>query len=274
MHEEHWVMKLTDLAILPKVGRDETILGTLEAHLNGFIYTASGHPMKVGTKETKDIQFYLVPTPQGQVRSDEKDEQTRDSSRNEDLKNFVHKAQEAQRTCGSRLPYSIPIRFQALEECEFYGASSTGASVIFAVAKFSLVVLEETPFLVIPFEDIEIVNLAHLGPGKIDMTAVFGDFKHDVLEIRSIPLEFLTSIKHRLNSAGYVKYYVNNKSLNWSSLVKEIAEFRKRFLDSGGWDSLCLEDSLTLAYYPSAYYEQLASYARYEKYKNTPFVSG
>lgn len=66
-----------------------------------------------------------------------------------------------------------------------------------------------------------------------------------------------------------MKYYVNDKSLDWNLLVKEIAEFPKRFVDSGGWDSLCLEeDSLTLAYYPSAYQEQFESDALYEKYKD------
>ncbi|KAI3920525.1 hypothetical protein MKX01_000864 [Papaver californicum] len=35
MHEEHRVIKLTDVTILPKVG--ETVLGTLEAHVNGYI---------------------------------------------------------------------------------------------------------------------------------------------------------------------------------------------------------------------------------------------
>ncbi|XP_026398630.1 FACT complex subunit SPT16-like [Papaver somniferum] len=274
---------------LELVGGDETIHGTLEAYLNGFIYTTSGihmvfmhrnigeyfmqlgdkmmppllqfrlkHPIMVGTKETKDIQFQLVPTPLGQVRSDkdsEKHEQFRDISRNDYLKNFVDKAQEVQKIFRSMAYH--PINFQALEECEFYGAFPTGASAIFAVTNFSLVVLEETPFVVIPLiEDIEIVNLAQLEVGKIYMTVVFEYFKRDVLEIHSIPLEFLTRIKHRLNFA-FVKYYVNNKSLNWNSTVKEITEFPKKFIDSGGWDSLGLEDSLTLAYYPSAYQEQL-----------------
>ncbi|MCL7042428.1 hypothetical protein MKW94_011502 [Papaver nudicaule] len=268
MHEEHRVIKLTDVEILPNAGK--TILGILEAHVNGFIYTASNFRMvfmhanlemffmRLGDKMmppllqfhlehsvTKDIQFCLVPSPLGQVRY-EKDNQIRNSSRNEDLKNFVQKVQQEPQSWGSKLP----IHFYDLEEFKFCGAFPTGASATCALTVSALVMLEETPFVVFPLLDIEIVNLAQLGPETVDMTVVFKDIKRDVLEIRLVPLKFLTGIKHRLNFGG-VKYYVNSKSLDWSMLVKDIREFPKKFIDSGGWGSsnLELEDSRTLAYY-------------------------
>ncbi|XP_026434653.1 FACT complex subunit SPT16-like [Papaver somniferum] len=226
MHEEH------------KVG--ETVVGTLEAHVNGFIYTASSfhqvfmhanlesyfmrlggkmmppllqfhlqQPVIVETKETKDIQFYLVTSDKN---ADNKDKHTMSSIRNEDLENFVHKVQQEPQSRGSKIPiYFNPLDEFELDEFEFSGAFPAGASTIISLTFYALE--KETPFAVVLLSDIEIVNLAKLGPESIDMTVVFEDFKRDVLQIRSIPLKFLTGIKERLHSMG-VKYYVNSKSLD------------------------------------------------------------
>lgn len=164
------------------------------------------------------------------------------NSRNEDLKNFVHEVQQRPQSCDSVLH----IHFHALEELEFSGDVSTP----FALTYGALVLLKKVPFSVILVQDIEIVNLARLEHERIDMTVVFKDYERDVLEIRSIPLEFLTGIKHRLHF-GAVKYYVNEVSKDWNMLLKDIRQSLKEFIDSGGWGSpkLDIEDPLTLTYY-------------------------
>ncbi|KAI3893071.1 hypothetical protein MKX03_006440, partial [Papaver bracteatum] len=70
--------------------------------------------------------------------------------------------------------------------------------------------LVDAPFFVVNLRDIEIVNLAKLEPEKIYMTVVFKDFKLDPLQINSIPLHSLSSIKQCLDYRK-VKYYVNTQ---------------------------------------------------------------
>lgn len=130
------VIKLASITIFPRVDGQggDSVVGTLEAHVDRFIYTTSSphihsqftfqnvkaaffqvedekkrlpllyfqlhHPIKVGTENKKDIQFRLVPTAVGKRRSEndsdkfEKERQTRDRDRNEDLKNFVAEVQD------------------------------------------------------------------------------------------------------------------------------------------------------------------------------------
>lgn len=128
----------------------------------------------VGTKE--DIQFHLVPTPLGQVSSDkdsEKHEQFRDTSPNDDLKNFLSTKLKKFRRLAGLWRVIILYIFRRLRSASFMVLFPRVHQPIFPVTSFSLVVLAETPFVVIPLRDIEIVNLTHLETGKIDMTVVF-----------------------------------------------------------------------------------------------------
>ncbi|KAI3867174.1 hypothetical protein MKW92_000068 [Papaver armeniacum] len=273
MEEKHRVISLTDVTIFPKVGGQggETIVGTLEAHANGFIYTASSfrmqfffkdiktslfrlgdkrmpplvhfhlqEPIMMGTEKTKDIQFQLVQCFVGQKRSDhdsdkiEKEKQIRVGGQNRDLKNFVVKVEDQRSSVE-------PYFFEKIEkDYEFYGVLPSKEPASFALTLYSLIVLVETPFVVVPLGDIEIVNLALLRPGEIDMTVVFQDLKKDVLEINSIPLESLTGIIH---SICHVQYYVNAEKPDWKSILKGRAEFWEMFIENGGWDYFKLEDS-------------------------------
>ncbi|KAI3843575.1 hypothetical protein MKX03_012335 [Papaver bracteatum] len=281
MEEEHKVIRLTDVTTLQKVGDQvgESFVGTLEAHVNGFIYKASGFRMhfyfddikksffRLGDKrmppllhfhlydpireKMKDFEFLLVQCPLGQMWSDhesdkiEKEKQIRDRDHNDDLKNFVNKVDARWKS-----QCNPPFLFEELKkEYEFFGVLPSKASAAFSLTLYNLIVLVETPFVVIPLREIEIVNLALLRPGEIDMTVIFRDFKEgSVLEINSIPLKSLAGIKHRLNIC-HVKYYVNAEKPDWKAIVKGIVDFPKKFIDDGGWDYFKLEDSDTLAYY-------------------------
>ncbi|RZC92946.1 hypothetical protein C5167_036191, partial [Papaver somniferum] len=210
------------------------------------------HPVKIRNTETKDIQFLLVP----KVTSDKDSDKIRKTSsgrnkdlkrRNKELKKFVHKVQETQSAVKTGLPY-ICVKFQALHEFKFDAAYlPTGAPTICALTRYNLVVLKEAPYLVVRLRDIQIVNLARVGLDEIEMTVVFRDLERDVLQLGSIPLEFLAGIKDRLNRKD-VKYYVNNLRPNWSDIVTQIRECPETFIAKGGWD--IFEDSITLGYYP------------------------
>ncbi|RZC92962.1 hypothetical protein C5167_036207 [Papaver somniferum] len=288
-HDECWVSRIRNIMLLFGQGEKQhfgTGTGTIEAHVNGFTYSDHGdcdqvfmhrdvqwyfyelgngrkpplmqfhlkHPVKIRNTETKDIQFCLVPTPPGKMTSD-KDSDNVSSSRNEDLKcrneelkEFIHKVQETQFACRSGLPITR-VNFQALDEFQFHAAFPTGVPTVCALTRTNLVVLKEPPYLVVRLCRFQIVNLACFRDG-IEMTVVFRDLELDVLQLRSIPFEFLAGIKHYLNRKD-VKYYVNNLSPNWSDIVREIRECPETFIAKGGWD--IFEDSITLGYYLPVY---------------------
>ncbi|KAI3866724.1 hypothetical protein MKW92_000674 [Papaver armeniacum] len=277
MEKKDRVISLLDVTILQ--GK-ETIVGTLEAHGNAFIYTASSfrqhfyfnnitksffrlgdermppllhfqlhHPIMMGTEVTKVIEFRLVQSPLGEKRSDhdsvkiEKVKQIRDECCNNQLMKFVDKVD-------ARWNFQCKEPFDELEKkYEFYGVLPLKAPAAFALTLDNLIVLVERPVAVFFLSDIEFVNLAQLRPGEIDMTVIFQDFKEDkVLEINSIPLESLAGMKDRLNYLD-VKYYVNSKKPEWKAILKNIAASPEEFIKNGGWDQYELEDDDTLAYY-------------------------
>ncbi|KAI3962580.1 hypothetical protein MKW92_018549, partial [Papaver armeniacum] len=283
------VIRLTDVMIFPNVGgqggKQETITGTLEVHVNGFVYTASGFrkhfyfddikscffqlggkfgtpllhfhlhpPLKKRTEKTKDIEFHLVKCPRRQNKQKRSDHDSnkieigkQNSSDDKRLKKFVDEVHAR----WISLPMS-PNLFDEIEK-KYEGVihwkeSTVSSDTAFSLTSYDLIFLVgpkpelPKPFTVFPLRDIEIVNLALLEPGKIDMTVIFRDFKEEnVLEVKSIALESLDDIKDRLND-GNVKYYVNTKQIDWKATVKDIAAFPKKFLKRGGWDKFELED--------------------------------
>ncbi|KAI3985203.1 hypothetical protein MKX01_015137 [Papaver californicum] len=279
MEKQDSIIKLTDVAIITKAGRQggEAVIGTLEAHVNGFIFSTNVKYMhfkvsdvniylfrvadermlpllhfhlhdnvKVGTEKTKDIQFHLMPTPVIQKRPDydsdviENEKQTGDRGHNEDLQNFVEKV---------RAKLNCP--FQELEaEWEFHGVLlPSKVSASFVLTPLFLAVLVETPFAVSRLSDIEIVNLSSHIPVEIVMTVIFWDFKADnVLQV-SAPLESVARLKEKLNLATVIKYYENKRDLDWKSIVKEITDHPETFIKNDGWEFYELVDSATSAFY-------------------------
>ncbi|MCL7026011.1 hypothetical protein MKW94_011428 [Papaver nudicaule] len=263
--------ELTGVKIFPNQG-GETIVGTLEAHVYGFVYATPGfhfrmgfmygdvkkaflrvedenvkmppllhfqlhHPIKVGTEKTKDIQFHLVSTSDDDSYKIANEKQTRDwGLRNKDLKDFVDKVQDN-------------WKFSDLDKRdEFHGFfHPSNALAVFNVTLFSLIVLADTRTIVVSLYEIEIVNLATLRPGEIDMTIVFKDFNREPLQINSIPLDSLDRIKDRLYYD--VKCYVNTKQLDWISIVKGRADYPETFIKQGGWKFFDLEDPAMIPYY-------------------------
>ncbi|KAI3925532.1 hypothetical protein MKW92_019629 [Papaver armeniacum] len=287
MEKNDRIIRLSNVTIL---GQDrEIIVGTLEAHVNGFSFVASSFRLRNGNffhmhiffnnietslfrlgdkrmqpllhfhlRETekekpKGIQFHL-----GQKMADHEILWVKKRKRryhlgddpimeklNKDLKNFVCEVDD--RWSSQRKSPNLSDELE--KEYEFYGVLPSKEPAAFSLTSFCLIVLVETPFVVVPLRDIEIVNLALLRPGEIDMTVIFQDFKEEnVLEINSIPLESLAGMKHRLNF-GNVKYYVNAEKPDWKAMVKDRADNPKKFMENGGWDYSKFEDSLTYAYY-------------------------
>ncbi|RZC72346.1 hypothetical protein C5167_035582 [Papaver somniferum] len=138
-----------------------------------------------------------------------------------------------------------------LNKFHFQGVLPSQKSPIFALTDSALVMLMLPPFYVVPLSDVEFVNLAEVESGAFDMTVVFQDYSRDVLQICTIDITKLAGIKRILNDA-YVKYYCNTKKLavkEWNSILREIVASPKKFIECGGWESLHLEDELTLSCY-------------------------
>eukprot|EP01018_Ginkgo_biloba_P030029 Gb_09795 [translate_table: standard] len=281
-------IRLADLWIRPAFGgRGRKMTGTLESHYNGFRYSTMradervdimyqnikhaffqpaekemitllhfhlrNHIM-VGTKKTKDVQFYVevmdvVQTLGGARRSmydpdeleEEQQERDRKNKINAEFQAFVKRVSELWEQPHLKeleLEFDIPFR-----ELGFHGVPHKASAFIVPTVN-CLVELIETPFLVITISEIEIVNLERVGLGQkaFDMAIVFKDFKRDVLRIDAIPSTSLDGIKEWLNSMD-IKYYESRMNLNWRPILKTITDDPDKFIEDGGWEFLNLEVS-------------------------------
>lgn len=281
-------IRLSDLWIRPAFGgRGRKMSGTLEAHTNGFRYSTMRQEEKVdimyrnikhaffqpaekemitlvhfhlhnyimvGTKKTKDVQFYVevmevVQTLGGSRRSmmdpdeieEEQQERDRRNKINKEFEAFVKRMAELWDQPPWReldLEFDIPFR-----ELGFHGVPNKSSAFIVPTVN-CLVELIETPFLVVSLNDIEIVNLERVGLGQkaFDMAIVFKDFKREVLRIDAIPSTSLDGIKEWLNSMN-IKYYESRMNLNWRPILKTILEDPDKFIEDGGWEFLNMEAS-------------------------------
>ncbi|XP_057869393.2 FACT complex subunit SPT16 isoform X1 [Cryptomeria japonica] len=280
--------RLTDLWIRPVFGgRGRKMTGTLEAHHNGFRYSTMraqervdimyqnikhaffqpaekemitllhfhlhNHIM-VGTKKTKDVQFYVevmdvVQTLGGSRRSmydpdeieEEQQERDRKNKINAEFQGFVKRVTELWEQPHLKdfeLEFDIPFR-----ELGFHGVPFKATAFIVPTVN-CLVELVEIPFLVITISEIEIVNLERVGLGQkaFDMAVVFKDFKREVLRIDAIPSSSLDGIKEWLNSMD-IKYYESRMNLNWRPILKTITDDPDKFIEDGGWEFLNMEAS-------------------------------
>ncbi|CAM6087378.1 unnamed protein product [Calypogeia fissa] len=281
-------IRLADLWIRPAFGgRGRKMSGSLEAHTNGFRYStmkadervdimyrnikhAFFQPAEkemitllhfhlhnfimVGTKKTKDVQFYVevmevVQTLGGNRRSmydpdeleEEQQERDRRNKINKEFEVFVKRIAELWEQPPWReldMEFDIPFR-----ELGFHGVPNKSSAFIVPSVN-CLVELVETPPLVISLNDIEIVNLERVGLGQkaFDMAIVFKDFKKDVMRIDAIPSTSLDGIKEWLNSMN-IKYYESRMNLNWRPILKTIMDDPEKFLEDGGWEFLNMEGS-------------------------------
>ncbi|KAJ7544149.1 hypothetical protein O6H91_09G066200 [Diphasiastrum complanatum] len=281
-------IRLSDLWIRPPFGgRGRKMPGTLEGHTNGFLYSTMKADEKVnimygnikhaffqpaekemitlvhfhlrdyimvGTKKTKDVQFYMevmevVQTLGGGRRSmydpdeieEEQQERERKNKINGEFQAFVKRMTELweqPQLKNLELEFDIPFR-----ELGFHGVPNK--SVAFIVPTVNcLVELIETPFLVVTLSEIEVINLERVGLGQkaFDMAVVFKDFKKDVLRIDAIPSSSLDGIKEWMNSLN-IKYYESRMNLNWRPILKTILDDPEKFIEDGGWEFLNMEAS-------------------------------
>ncbi|KAF6251518.1 global transcription factor [Scenedesmus sp. NREL 46B-D3] len=245
------VFRLPDLWVRPVLGgKGRKMPGTLEAHQNGFRCgpwrAAAGqpqgegidvmyrniryaffqpaendmitilhfhlmHPIMIGNKKCKDVQFYCEVV---------------------DLEHWERDFAELQ------LEFDIPFR-----ELGFEGVPHRETVLVLPTVN-CLVELSQMPFTVVALGDIEIINLERVGFNlkNFDMAIVFKDFSREVLRIDAIPSKKLDTIKEWLTSVK-IKYYESKMNLAWKPILKAILEDPNAFIEQGGWAFLDLDKS-------------------------------
>ncbi|KAI3947098.1 hypothetical protein MKW92_000033 [Papaver armeniacum] len=262
-------LQLSNVSIYPALvtGTCREMIGTLDAYLNGFRYSTSStpfqidvimysnvkhaffqdgdetippllhlhlhNPIKVGTEMEKDIQFRMVHTFKGRKRS------VHDSCKFEDLNRVMRNFLAGVGRIWRPLPNLFWRKIQ--REYGFKGELPLKEPRVFCLTEPCLVDLVKAPFFVVTLEEVEIASLVLVKPEMtvFNMTFVFKDFEHDVLQIYSIPETKLDGIKQSLDIRS-VKYYEND-SLDldirqWRSKLENIRLHPETFMEEGGWD--------------------------------------
>lgn len=274
------VPALSEVAIRPPMAKGRNNQGVLEAHTNGFRYRCrSGsidiiyanirnaffqeankellvilhfhlrdHIM-VGTKKTKDVQFYvqvmeavvkLNEHRRRQFDQDELEEEQRERElRNRTNKNFLRFTKDVEERYG--LEFDLPYR-----QLQFTGAPKSVAVTLLPTVS-CIVNLTEWPPFVLNLDDVEVAHFERVvfSLRMFDIVFVYKGFEDDPaasgkaakdfwMRINSIPMEELTPLKRYLDEQN-IKYYEGKASLQWNEVLKSIRSDLEQFYEDGGW---------------------------------------
>eukprot|EP00908_Phaeocystis_cordata_P015047 Transcript_26160.p1 GENE.Transcript_26160~~Transcript_26160.p1 ORF type:complete len:768 (-),score=490.35 Transcript_26160:181-2484(-) len=273
------IHRLRDVNVRPNVGGKKAP-GTLEIHATGLRFQAARgekldllfknvklaffqpaekeilvlmhfhlhHPIMIGKKKTKDVQFYvevmeasysLDQTRRSGYDPDELEEEQRERAMrarmNQEFQNYVKKIEEAAKD----LEFDIPYR-----DLGFYGVPNKSTCFIMPAVN-ALVELTEPPWLVVALNDIEVAHFERVvyGLKNFDLVLVLKDFAQKPLQINSINMEHLEPLKSWLDSCN-IKFYEGTANLNWTSIMKHVNEIGlEGFYDDGGWKFLNMQGS-------------------------------
>lgn len=188
------------------------------------------NPVMIGKKTYQDVQFFtevieefdhLVGRHRRQAQSEREAIEEEERERllkiklNKEFAMFVKKVEEK-----SGIEFEIPFR-----NLEFTGVPSTGRSNVNLVPTVNcLVSLSESPFFVLPMDEVEIAHFERIKFGLKNFDIIF--IMRDITtfySITSIPIERLDSIKDWLTDSN-VLYFEGSQSLKWAPILKTIRE--------------------------------------------------
>ncbi|CDF41067.1 unnamed protein product [Chondrus crispus] len=278
---------LQSVSVRPPMAKGKNNVGHLEAHTNGFRYRCrSGsidiiyanirnaffqeanrellvvihfhlkNDIMVGTKKTKDVQFYVQVMEavvklnenrrRRQFDQDELEEEQRERDlRNRTNRNFLKFTKDVEERYG--LEFDLPYR-----QLQFTGAPKS-VSVTLLPTVSCIVNLTEWPPCVLNLEDVEVAHFERVifQLRMFDVVFVFKGFEDDPaasgkaakdmwMRISSIPMEELTPLKRYLDEQN-IKYYEGKASLQWNEVLKSIRNDLGQFYEDGGWNFLSLD---------------------------------
>ncbi|KAK4702875.1 FACT complex subunit SPT16, partial [Phenoliferia sp. Uapishka_3] len=222
---------------------DQELIAVLHVHLK--------HPIVIGKKKAKDIQFFREASDasfdetgnkkrrknyhdEDELQS-EQEERKRRADLNKYFKAFADKIAEAS---NGRIEVDIPFR-----ELGFQGVPFR-SNVLLQPTTDTLVFLTEPPFLVLTLAEIEIAHLERVQYGlkNFDMVFVFQDFTRTPVHINTIPMAQLDNVKEWLDSVD-IPFSEGPVNLNWSAIIGTIKEDPLDFFKEGGWGFLQEQDA-------------------------------
>ena len=290
---------LSDLNMWPVIS-GRKCMGGLEAHVNGFRFVSDRreileiiyanikhaifqpcerehivllhfhlhHPIMVGKKKRKDIQFYTDVVEastalDGKRRSmydpDEEREEQRErqlrASMNRIFKKFVEKVQvvaESERSKVHSFQFDIPHRDMA-----FAGVPDKEMVTIMPCTS-ALVSLSDKPPFVLSLDDIEHVHFERVrfGSKNFDMVLIMKEGarapqEEQFVRISAVPTTELEPLQVWLDSVVDITYTTGGATLNWKNIINEYVrspEFWMSEDDTGerkdvGWAFLAASDN-------------------------------
>jgi len=269
---------LQEVKVRPNISGKKTS-GNLEAHVNGFRFiTKKGekidlayknikhaffqpcdnemiillhfnlyHPIKIGKKMETDIQFYTEAGLQAEdidMRrrpgndDDEMEQEERERAQRKKLnEEFVAFTKAVEAQAKDQVEFDIPYR-----ELGFEGAPNK-ANVMLYPTVHCLVNLTESPFFIMPLDEVECAHFERitLGLKNFDLSYIYKDYAKPVTRVCAVPMSYLEPIKNWLDKMDIV-YSEGQLNMDWKNVM---AEVRKKiemdpqsFISEGGWDFL------------------------------------
>lgn len=217
---------------------DNELIAIIHVHLK--------HPIVIGKKKAKDVQFFREASDasfdetgnkkrrknyhdEDELQS-EQEERKRRSDLNKYFKAFADRIAEA---TGNRIEVDIPFRELG------FGGVPFRSNVLLQPTTDALVFLTEPPFLVLTLNEIEIAHLERVQYGlkNFDLVFVFQDFTRPPIHINTIPSTQLDNVKEWLDSVD-IPFTEGPVNLQWNAIMSTVKEDPLEFFREGGWGFL------------------------------------
>eukprot|EP01130_Rhizamoeba_saxonica_P017548 TRINITY_DN8531_c0_g1_i2.p1 TRINITY_DN8531_c0_g1~~TRINITY_DN8531_c0_g1_i2.p1 ORF type:complete len:509 (-),score=136.59 TRINITY_DN8531_c0_g1_i2:130-1656(-) len=249
------IFRLDGISMRPPLPKTKKAFGRLTTHQNGLRYTLGNRNVDIifsnvknfilqkarnslivvihfdlihaisygGKKPTKHIQFFSEVGTSSMnlngMRSSGNDlmaEKREREMKKRTNRKFALYAKKIEKVSGIKFESPIP-------QFSFIGAIEKKNSVTLYPTTNCLVNVENTPFLVITLDEVQIVYFerASLQLKSFDMVFVYKDPNQEPTHIASIEMGKIEHLKDWVNSVG-IKFYASPKSLNWKGIMEAI----------------------------------------------------
>lgn len=157
-----------------------------------------------------------------------------------------------------RVEQETSIRFQTLER-EFLGVHSKEA-VLFYITNECLVSLNELPFFILNFDEVEVASFERVtfSTKTFDCVFVFKDKTKVPVTIGSIDTTKLSFMKELLDSHNII-FMETKVNINWGNLIQTIMKDPLSFYENGAWSELLREEDETESESESSISEETVS---------------